>query len=80
MRPIRTLAEGEPYVILTPTNAAASRINLAYLDALPGQADAYAAGVTGEFSASAHPTEEKLLLKPGRQGHAAAQRPGPALG
>jgi ATP-dependent DNA helicase PIF1 len=65
VRPIRTLAQGESYVILTPTNAAASRINLAYLAALPGQASAYAAGVTGEFNASAHPTDEKLVLKPG---------------
>jgi ATP-dependent DNA helicase PIF1 len=65
VRPIRTLAEGESYVILTPTNAAASRINMAYLAALAGRASAYAAGVTGEFSASAHPTEEKLVLKPG---------------
>lgn len=65
VRPIRTLAEGESYVILTPTNAAASRINLAYLAALPGRANAYAAGVTGEFGASAHPTDEKLVLKPG---------------
>jgi ATP-dependent DNA helicase PIF1 len=65
VRPIRTLAEGERYVILTPTNAAASRINMAYLAALPGTALAYSAGVTGEFSASAHPTDEKLVLKPG---------------
>jgi ATP-dependent DNA helicase PIF1 len=65
VRPIRTLAEGESYVILTPTNAAASRINLAYLAALPGRASAYAAGVSGEFSPSAHPTDEKLVLKPG---------------
>ena len=65
VRPIRTLAEGESYVILTPTNAAASRINLAYLAALSGEATAYAAGVSGEFSASAHPTDEKLVLKPG---------------
>jgi ATP-dependent DNA helicase PIF1 len=65
VRPIRTLAEGEAYVILTPTNAAASRINMAYLAALPGQAKAYAAGVTGEFNASAHPTAENLVLKPG---------------
>ena len=65
VRPIRTLAEGDPYVILTPTNAAASRINMAYLAALAGSAKAYAAGVTGEFSAAAHPTEEKLVLKPG---------------
>ena len=32
------LSDGEPYVILTPTNAAAGRINMAYLDALPGSA------------------------------------------
>jgi ATP-dependent DNA helicase PIF1 len=65
VRPIRTLAEGGSYVILTPTNAAASRINMAYLAALRGSAKAYAAGVTGEFSPAAHPTEEKLVLKPG---------------
>jgi len=65
VRPIRTLAEGEAYVILTPTNAAASRINSAYLAALPGTASAFAAAITGEFSATAHPTEEKLLLKEG---------------
>src|SRR5262249_10734960 len=65
VRPIRTLAEGEAYVILTPTNAAASRINSAYLAALPGPASAFAAAITGEFSATAHPTEEKLLLKEG---------------
>ena len=33
--PIRTLGEGDSFVILTPTNAAAQRINMAYLDALP---------------------------------------------
>lgn len=63
--PIRTLSEGEPYVILTPTNAAAQRINMAYLDALPGQARSYEAGITGEFSPSAHPTDMTLVLKPG---------------
>jgi ATP-dependent DNA helicase PIF1 len=62
---IRTLSEGEPYVILTPTNAAASRINKAYLDALPAASRAYEAGVTGEFNAAAHPTEATLVLKPG---------------
>ena len=62
---IRTLREGEPYVILTPTNAAARRINTAYLDALPGGAEQYEAKVTGEFSDSAHPTDAALVLKPG---------------
>jgi len=63
--PIRTLAEGEPYVILTPTNAAAHRINAAFLDALPGKAREYTAAVTGEFSQTAQPTDQTLVLKPG---------------
>jgi ATP-dependent exoDNAse (exonuclease V) alpha subunit len=62
---IRTLREGEPYVILTPTNAAARRINTAYLEALTGEARTYHAEVTGEFSMGAHPTEADLTLKPG---------------
>ncbi len=65
VNPIRTLAEGEPYVILTPTNAAAQRINLAYLDALAAQPMRYEAGVTGDFNQSAQPTDTTLVLKPG---------------
>lgn len=65
VNPIRTLGEGEPYVILTPTNAAAQRINMAYLDALPARATTYEAGVTGEFNAAAQPTDQLLVLKPG---------------
>ena len=64
VNPVRTLGEGDPYVILTPTNAAAHRINMAYLDALPGAPHAYEAGITGEFSAGAHPTDTNLILKP----------------
>jgi ATP-dependent exoDNAse (exonuclease V) alpha subunit len=63
--PISTLAEGASFVILTPTNAAAHRINMAFLNALPGKAREYAAAVTGEFGQSAHPTDQTLLLKPG---------------
>jgi ATP-dependent exoDNAse (exonuclease V) alpha subunit len=63
--PIRTLSEGEHFVILTPTNAAAHRINAAFLDALPGNAREYNAAVTGEFSQTAHPTDQILVLKPG---------------
>ncbi len=63
--PIRTLAEGDSYVILTPTNAAAQRINLAFLAALPGASRAYAATVTGEFNPGAQPTDASLVLKPG---------------
>jgi ATP-dependent exoDNAse (exonuclease V) alpha subunit len=65
VHPIRSLAEGEPYVILTPTNAAANRINMAYLDRLPGAPRPYQAATTGEFSTSAQPTEQTLMLKPG---------------
>jgi ATP-dependent exoDNAse (exonuclease V) alpha subunit len=65
VNPVRTLQEGDPYVILTPTNAAASRINLAYLDALSGTPQAYEASVAGEFSQNAHPTDQTLVLKPG---------------
>lgn len=63
--PIRTLSEGERFVILTPTNAAAQRINIAYLDALPGRAYTYEAGITGEFSQTAQPTDMALTLKAG---------------
>jgi ATP-dependent exoDNAse (exonuclease V) alpha subunit len=63
--PIRTLAEGEPYVILTPTNAAAGRINMAYLNALPGAPRPYKAATTGEFNEAAQPTDTTLQLKPG---------------
>jgi ATP-dependent exoDNAse (exonuclease V) alpha subunit len=65
VNPIRTLAEGEPYVILTPTNAAARRINMAYLEALPGTPHSFEAGVTGDFNESAQPTDATLVLKPG---------------
>jgi ATP-dependent DNA helicase PIF1 len=65
VNPLRTLSEGDPYVILTPTNAAAHRINAAYLNALPTPAHTYEAGVTGEFNESAHPTDAKLTLKVG---------------
>jgi len=63
--PIRTLSEGERYVILTPTNAAAQRINTAYLEALPGRAFTYEAGITGDFTQASHPTDSALILKPG---------------
>lgn len=63
--PIRTLGEGDPYVILTPTNAAAQRINIAFLDALRTQERTYEAGITGEYTNAAHPTDASLLLKEG---------------
>jgi len=63
--PVRTLGQGDAYVILTPTNAAAQRINMAYLAALPGAAHTFEAGISGEFSASAHPTDTRLVLRAG---------------
>lgn len=63
--PIRTLSEGEPFVILTTTNAAAKRINTAYLEALPGRANRFDANITGEFAANVQPAETALELKPG---------------
>ncbi len=65
VHPIRKRDEGEPYVILTPTNAAAQRINKSYLDALPVEPVVFEAGITGEFSKGAHPTDTQLVLKPG---------------
>lgn len=65
VNPVRTLSEGDPYVILTPTNAAAQRINMAYLEALGGTPRRYEASTTGEYNAAAQPTDATLLLKPG---------------
>ncbi len=65
VHPIRTLSEGRDFVILTPTNQAANRINRAYLDALASDAYVYEAGVTGEFSEAAQPTDARLVLKAG---------------
>jgi ATP-dependent exoDNAse (exonuclease V) alpha subunit len=65
VHPIRTLSEGEPYVILTPTNAVARRINTAYLEALAGPAKRFNAGITGDFNENAQPADAALDLKPG---------------
>jgi len=64
VHPIRRLSEGEEYVILVTTNAAAKRINDAYLEALPGHTVTYDASVTGEFNDSAQPTDANLVLRP----------------
>jgi ATP-dependent exoDNAse (exonuclease V) alpha subunit len=62
---IRTLSEGEPYVILTTTNAAAKRINTAYLESLPGNGHCFNANITGDFAANVQPAEPALELKTG---------------
>lgn len=65
VEPIRTLAEGQSFVILTPTNHAANRINRAYIDALPAPPQTFEAGITGDFNDNAQPTEASLMLKEG---------------
>jgi ATP-dependent DNA helicase PIF1 len=65
VRPIRTLTEGEPYVILTTTNAAAKRINTAYLDALAGHPVRFDASITGDFTSKVQPADPSLELKAG---------------
>ena len=54
-----------PIVILTTTNAAAKRINMAYLDALPGRPHRYDANITGEYCIERSPAETAPVLKPG---------------
>lgn len=63
--PVRTLAEGEPYVILSPTNAAVKRINDRYLAALSGEARRYTAAISGDFNDSVQPADPALDLKEG---------------
>ncbi|HUS95213.1 MAG TPA: AAA family ATPase [Hyphomicrobiaceae bacterium] len=65
VEPIRTLSEGREFVILTPTNMAANRINRAYIDALPSAGMTFEAGITGEFNPNAQPTDASLMLKEG---------------
>jgi len=53
------------FTVLTTTNAAAQRINLSFLERLPGEVKSYGAQVSGEFSQGAYPTEATLALKVG---------------
>lgn len=63
--PLTRLRDAGDAVILTTTNAAAQRINQAFLQALPGDERAFAATVTGEYSQGAYPTDAALVLKVG---------------
>ena len=63
--PLSRLRDAGDAVILTTTNAAATRINQAFLQALPGEEKVYTATVTGEYSPGAYPTEADLVLKAG---------------
>lgn len=53
------------HVVLTPTNQAAHDINNARLQALPGEAKAYASRTEGQFDPRLYPTEDPLILKIG---------------
>ncbi len=59
--------EGDFYVYLTPTNAAAERINEERLSKLPGHAVRYRGILQGQFSPSDLPTAIELSLKVGAQ-------------
>ena len=80
VRPIRTLAEGEPYVILTPTNAAASRINMAYPRRLSPGGPVPMPRASRVSSAPRRIRPRRSLVPARGQGHAVAQRSGATLG
>ncbi len=79
VNPIRKLSEGREFVILTPTNEAANRINRAYLDALAGMSMP-----TRRALPASSTTRRSRPIVAGpqgrRQGHDAAQRSGRAVG
>jgi len=58
-------ADRDGYVTLTPTNAAADRINQAMLRALEGPEHEFRAKLTGRFGDRALPTDERLRLRVG---------------
>lgn len=60
------LSVSTPVRIVTH-NAQADRVNESQLLALPGRTQCYTASVEGDFSESAFPAEQNLMLKPGAQ-------------
>jgi ATP-dependent DNA helicase PIF1 len=65
VRPLTRLRDAGDHVILTTTNEAAQRMNLAFLEALPGKARDYVADITGDYPEGARPTDDRLMLKVG---------------
>ncbi|MCB1547667.1 MAG: AAA family ATPase [Hyphomicrobiaceae bacterium] len=63
--PLQRLRDAGDHIILTTTNEAANRINTAFLEALPGRAEAFEATRTGEYPETATPVDSTLLLKTG---------------
>jgi hypothetical protein len=62
---LERLRDAADYVILTPTNVVAQEINMAFLTALPGASEIHEATVAGQYSESAAPTDQRLILKEG---------------
>jgi ATP-dependent exoDNAse (exonuclease V) alpha subunit len=63
--PLTRLRDAGDHVIITTTNEAAYRINMAFLEALPGREVAFDATLSGEYPESAYPTDPSLVLKVG---------------
>jgi ATP-dependent exoDNAse (exonuclease V) alpha subunit len=63
--PLSRLRDAGDHVILTTTNEAAYRINMAFLESLPGAEKGFDAALTGEYPESAYPTDPTLVLKAG---------------
>ena len=80
VHPLRTLAQGQEFVILTPTNAAAQRINMAYLDALPRPAAHLCRRHHRRVQRERAPDRRDACAQAWRQSYPAAQRSGPTLG
>jgi ATP-dependent exoDNAse (exonuclease V) alpha subunit len=62
---LERLRDARDYVILTPTNAAAYQINMAFLNSLTDPESTHEATVSGSFPETAHPTDATLILKKG---------------
>ena len=80
VHPIRTLSDGEPYVILTPTNAAAGRINSGLSQRPAGCAADLPGGHHRRVQPDGAADRRHADAESRRQGHAPAQRSRPALG
>lgn len=60
---VGVISADENVATLTPTNAAATRINQMRLERLPGPEHTYNATIAGKFEESAYPTDGSLRLK-----------------
>jgi ATP-dependent DNA helicase PIF1 len=65
LRKFEDLTDPGEYVTLTPTNRAASEINMNFLGELPGSDRVYTAVISGQFDSTSYPTDSSLSLKVG---------------